>query len=116
MFTGDKPGSFPVPLEFGVDSNVGTKVTWETDESAGAAVKVDMTTLFPSCWLGVAGGAPQEARIRRNNPAKRETWFFDKYFFMLTSFPFFDSISLKLASYMTIEGLKRYITDRWLSH
>jgi len=86
-FTGDKPGSFPRTLEFGVDSKVGTKVTWEIDESLGAAVKVDMITLLPACWLGVAGGAPQEARIKRNNPRKRDNQFFDRFFFMVTSFP-----------------------------
>jgi hypothetical protein len=71
----------------------------------GAAVKVEMTTLFAPCVGVSCAFTPQEVRMKRNTPAKRETW----HFFILTTFPGFELLSLKFASYMTISGPKRYI-------
>src|SRR5690242_5064659 len=86
-FTGDKPGSLPITFESGVDSCIGVR-SWGMDATVGAAVNVDMTTLFPACWVvGIAGGVPQEVRTRRNNPANRKIRFLGEYSFMLTPFP-----------------------------
>ena len=111
-FAGDKPGSLPITFEFGVGSTVDVRISEGAGELVGAAVKVEMTTLFAPCVGVSCAFTPQEVRMRSKTPAKRETW----HFFILTTFPGFDLLSVKFTSYKTISRPKRYIADKLLAY